>query len=40
MRRGEEPPLPRIQSCQEQHGEKMTERLVDGIWVDEREEEE
>ena len=40
MRRGEEPPLPRIQSCHEQHGEKMTERLIDGIWVDEREDEE
>ena len=40
MRRGGEPPLSRIHSCQEQHGEKMMERLVDGIWVDEKEEEE
>ena len=38
-RRGE-PPLSRIQSCQEQHGEKMTERLVEGIWIDEKEKEE
>ena len=40
MRRSEEPPLPRVQSCQEQCGEKMTERLIEGIWVDEKEEEE
>ena len=40
MRRGEEPPLPRIHSPQEQCGEEMTERLIEGVWVDEKEEEE
>ena len=41
MRRGEEPPLPRVQSCQDRHGGKeMTERLIEGVWVDEKEEEE
>lgn len=40
MRRGEEPPLSRVQSCQEQCGEKMTERLIEGVWVDEKEKEE
>ena len=41
MRRGEEPPLPRVQSCQDRHGGKeMTERLIEGVWIDEKEKEE